>query len=100
MHRDVEYTVALSENSDRWTWQFSIGGAVKTGKVTAKLDLYASASSINKSIANFANATRINGPRNKGGHDAQYLAADQALMAAGYFDLSQWAFLTIDDDLG
>jgi hypothetical protein len=41
MHRDVEYTVALSEKSDRWTWQFSIGSSVKTGKVTAKLDLYA-----------------------------------------------------------
>jgi hypothetical protein len=40
-HRGVEYSVTLSEKSDRWTWQFSIGSAVKTGKVTAKLDLYA-----------------------------------------------------------
>jgi hypothetical protein len=41
VHRGVEYTVVLSEKPDRWAWRFSIDSDVKTGKVTAKLDLYA-----------------------------------------------------------
>jgi hypothetical protein len=41
VHRGIAYTVVLSEKPDRWTWRFAIGNTVKSGKVTAKLDLYA-----------------------------------------------------------
>jgi hypothetical protein len=41
VHRGIAYTVVLSEKPDRWTWHFSIGEKVKSGKVTAKLDVYA-----------------------------------------------------------
>jgi hypothetical protein len=40
-HKGVEFTLAPSSMPGVWHWRFQIGDQIRTGKVTAKLELLA-----------------------------------------------------------